>query len=1109
MIMQGGQDSQRPAGTEAATVKGAAPRRQVSSDGVSGASPPAGRGLPIADLCIRRPVFAIMINLFLVVLGWFSFHSIGIDQTPNIELPIVTVTTTLRGASPEEVETSVTKPLEEIINTVQGIDELNSVSREGVSSITVVFLLERNRDVAAQDVRDKVNTILSRLPEGTDAPIIDKFDIDATPVLGISISAPRDPREVTFITDKRIKQNLETVTDVGSINMVGSRTRAVQVELDMEALRARGLTVSDVQSALQQQNVEVPGGRVDQGSREMVVRTLGRMKEVKDFNTLIVANVGGQPIRLQDVARVSDSLEEPRSLARLNGESTVTLMVRKQSGSNTVKVIHAVKERLEELRGIIPPDFRTTIVRDQSVFIERSLHEISMHLMLGAVLVALTVFFFMHDWRGTVIASIAIPSSLIATFVLMRMMNFTLNNFTMLGLVFAVGIVIDDAIVVLENIHRTMEEKGLSGIEAARLGTREIALAVMATTLSLVVIFLPLAFMSGRIGKFFSSYGVTVAFAIMVSLFVSFTLTPMLASRFLRHSTDERLREKKARGGALMRGLGNRYIVLLRWCLAHRWTVWTGAGLCIASLGLLVPLTKFNFLPMDDSSEFEVALQTPEGFSLPRTLELCGQIEARLKTIRIRNQVAISDTLITLGETSGRVGKGEGDVTRASIYCRLPQLGGFWSTLLGRTRGWSQFEVMGQARRILVDYPDIRSGVQFVSGFGGGGRNAELQFNLMGPDLEKLTAYSDQILNQMRSIPGFVDLDTTLSERKPELQVHIDREKASAFGLRVSDIASTVRTFVGGQIVSTFKEDDEQYDVWLRAELGDRNTAEALEQICLRTSASRTPADNAAGATGESQLVPLNNFVQLREARGPNQIERFQRQRKVTVLTNLDRYSLGDAMLAVQGIIKELNLPADYQVVFTGRAKTLVETGQNFLVAFGLAMIFMYMILAAQFEHFVYPISIMLAVPLSLPFALFSMILLREPLNIYAIFGLFMLFGIVKKNGILQIDYTNTLRARGMPRDEAILQANRVRLRPILMTTMMLVASMIPIALGTGPGSGGRASMAKVIIGGQMLCLLLTLLLTPISYASFDDWASAKWFRRKRAPAGEPAPKIA
>ncbi len=1070
--------------------------------------PPATRGLGIADLCISRPVFATMINLFLVVLGWFSFRQIGIDQFPNVELPIVTVTATLRGASPEEMETSVSKPLEEIINTVQGIDELSSTTIEGVSRITIQFFLERNRDIAAQDVRDKVNTILSQLPQGTDTPIIDKFDLDAVPVMSLSVSAPRDLKEITFIVDKQIKQILETVSDVGAVIMNGGRTRAVQVAVDIDRLRARGLTVEDVRTALLQQNLEVPEGRVDQGTRELVVRTLGRMRNVRDFNDLIVASVGTQPIRLADIATVNDSVEEPRSLSRINGVNAVTLVVRKQSGSNTVRVIDAVKAKLKELEPVIPRDFKVNIIRDQSRFIRRSLDEVSFHLLMGAVLVALTVFFFLHDWRGTVIASVAIPASLVATFTLMRAMNYTLNNFTMLGMVFAVGIVIDDAIVVLENIHRTMEEKGWSAASSASHATREIALAVMATTLSLVVIFLPLAFMKGRTGMFFSSYGVTVAFAILVSLFVSFTLTPMLASRFLKHTDDEKVREKKAHGGALLRWLADHYIAVLRWSLHHRWVVVAGAALCVLSLAVLGKLTKFTFLPQDDASEFEIALQTAEGSTLQRTADLCAEIEQRLKAVGIDGQQAITTTLATIGETSGRVGKAEGDVTLATIYCRLPELGGFWSRLFGKSRRWSQFDVMGMARRILADYPDVRASVQLISNISTGGRNSDLSFNLLGPDLDKLSAWADDIIRRLAPNKGIVDVDTTLSNRKPELQVHLDRPKAAAFGLRVTDVANTLHTLVGGDIVGTYKEADDQYDVWLRAEARDRSTQEALGEIMMRAgTGNRFPLSTNTGVS-EASLVQLANFVKLEEARGPNQIDRFQRQRKVTLVGNLaPGYPLADAVQNVKDVVAAMNLPAEYQVVFTGRAKQLVETFQNFLIAFGLAMIFMYMILAAQFEHFVHPVSILLAVPLSLPFALITMIAMHEPLNIYAIFGLFMLFGIVKKNGILQIDYTNTLRARGLDREAAILQANRTRLRPILMTTMMLVASMIPIALGTGPGSGGRASMAKVIIGGQMLCLLLTLLVTPVSYSIFDDWGAAKFsLFRRRAAKREAAP---
>jgi len=1028
-----------------------------------------------------------MMNLFLVVLGWISFRQLGIDQYPNVDIPSVTVTTSLPGASPEEMETTVTKPLEEVINTIEGIDELSSNTTEGITRINVNFLYSRTRDAAAQDVRDKVNSILARLPAGTTPPIISKFDTDASPIMTISVSARRNLKELTLIADKQIKQVLETVPDIGAVGLVGGRTRAIQVAVDIDRLRAYGLTIEDVRFALAQQNIEVPGGRVDQKTRELTLRTLGRVQDVRDFGEIHVGNRGGVPIQLKDLATTRDSVEEPRTLSRLNGENSVSLVVRKQSGSNTVAVIDRVKARIARLQEALPGDIHFDIIRDQSRFINRSLHEVSFHLVLGAILVALTVFMFMHDWRGTLIASVAIPASIVATFALMRAMDYTLNNFTILGLIFAVGIVVDDAIVVVENIHRTIEERGLDSRQAASIATKEIALAVLATTLSLVVIFIPVAFMEGRTGRFFSSYGITVAFAILVSMFVSFTLTPMLASRFLRMAKDERTREKRAHGGRLLRLLSRHYERLLAWSLRRRWAVMIAAAAVTASLWVLVPMSRFNYMPQDDSSEFEVAVEAPEGSSLVHTDALLREIEAKLRAIEIGGIKAVTDTLVTVGETSSQVGKGEGSVTKGSIYCRLPELGGFWSTLLGHTRRWSQTEAMLAARRIVAAYPDWRTSVQRIGSISGGGsRNTEFDFNIVGPDLAKLSELSDAFLMRLRQVPGLVDLDTTLSNRKPELQVRIDRDKANQFGIKVEQIARTLRTTVGGEIVSTWKEADDQFDVWLRADRGQRSTREAVEQIALRGRA----------ADGGELLLPVVNFVSLVEARGPSQIDRYQRQRRVNVGGNLAGIALSDAIRITREVADQLRLPPGYTLAFTGKARSLAETFANFLAAFGLALVFMYMILAAQFENFIHPISILLAVPLSLPFALLTMIALGEPLNIYAIFGMFMLFGVVKKNGILQIDYTNTLRARGMERDAAIIEANRVRLRPILMTTVLLVASMIPIALGTGPGSAGRASMAKIIIGGQMLCLLLSLLVTPVSYAIFDDWSRGKFRRR-------------
>ncbi|OGP21587.1 MAG: RND transporter [Deltaproteobacteria bacterium GWA2_57_13] len=1027
--------------------------------------------MSLADLCIRRPVFATMLILALVVLGLFSYVGLGVDLFPNVDLPTVTVTTTLTGSSVEEMETSVTKPIEEIINTIDGIDELRSVTKEGLSTITIQFVLEKDGEVAAQDVRDKVSTILSRLPVGTDPPVIQKFDIDAAPVMKIAVSGRRNLREVSEIARKRIKEDIETLRGVGAVIMVGQRERAINIHVDPDKLAAYSLPIGQVKRAIQAQNVEIPGGRVDEDRRELVLRTMGRIQRAADFNDLIVGNFQGRPITIRDIGNVENGVVEPRSLSRLDGENAVQLIVRKQSGTNTVEVVDRVKERLRQLQAVLPTDIRTEVIVDQSRFIRRSIEEVKFHLLLGAGLVVLTVLLFMRNWRSTLIASVAIPASIISTFTLMRYMGFTLNNITMLGLVLAVGIVVDDAVVILENIFRHVEEKGESPRDAASKATKEIALAVMATTLSLLVIFVPLAFMAGRVGRFFKSFGITVAFAVAVSLLISFTLTPMLSSRFLKVKHGAR----SSKESRFYSWVDSSYGWILAWSLRHRWAiVLAGVVTVFSTVPFFFGVGK-TFIPNDDQSEFEIIVQTPGSYSLEETDRLFRELEGKIRRLR-----GVTKILTTIGDTTGRVKPGEGDVTTGSIYTRVVDLS---------QRGYSQFDVMADARKIFDDYPDLRVGVQGVASWSGGGtRFSDLEFNLRGPSLVELQNYTDQVIAQMRQIPGFVDIDTTLSVRKPELRTHIDRQKASEFGIQVADIASALQTYVGGEPVSKYKEEDEQFDVWLRAFKDKRDDPRAVLNL------------TAPSKSGE--LVKMANLVDLREELGPSQIDRYNRQRKVTIVSNLlSSLPLGEAVERVQAMVKQLNLPPTYTADFTGRAKVFAETMRNFAIAFALSFIFMYMVLAAQFESFLHPITIMLALPLTLPFALLSLLLLGQPLDIYAMFGLFMLFGIVKKNGILQIDYTNTLRAQGMERDQAILEANHARLRPILMTTAMLVFAMIPIALGEGPGAASRASMAKVIIGGQVLSLLITLLITPVSYSLFDDLGQGRvWSRAGLEP---------
>jgi hydrophobic/amphiphilic exporter-1 (mainly G- bacteria), HAE1 family len=1035
--------------------------------------------LKIWEVCIRQPVFTAMLVSMPVVLGLASYARLGVELFPNVDVPVVTITTTLRGASVEEMETSVTKVIEEAVNTVSGIDELRSTTKEGLSQVIVAFVLEKNGNVAAQEVDAKVRTVLGQLPVGTDSPIIDKVAVDAAPVMTIAVSGRRDPREVTEIAKKKIKEDLETLNGVGSVVLVGGRQRAVHIVLDTDKLlKYENLTVEDVRQALLRENREDPGGRVDRQQSELVLRTLGRVERPEDFARLIVGNRNGQPVRVEDVGRVEDSFEEPRGLSRLwvrcasdddaPGANAVSLIIQKQSGSNTVAVVDAVKARLAKILPTLPADVRAEVIRDQSRFINNSMEEVKTHLALAAVLVSVSILLFLRDWRTTLIATLSIPTSLVGTFACMYAMGFSINNFTMIGLILAVGIVVDDAVVVHENIFRHMEEYGRGAAEAAASATGEIALAVVATTLSLVVVFAPIAFMGGQVGRFLSCFGYVVGFSVLMSMFVSFTMTPMLCGRFLRLEQGT-----SSKAGFVWRGLEWSYVGMLGWSLRHRAVVVVAALAVLFSTPVLFATVGKDFVPKDDQSEFEVAVTLPAGYSLERADKLFVEVEQRLRRLR-----GVTHTYSIIGDTTGRVAKAQGDVTRGTLYCRMVEL---------RQRKYSQFDVMRDARAVMADYPDLRSGVQEVAAISTEGfKQVDIDLNLNGPDMTRLQTYSEEIAAWMRKRGGYADVDTSLSLRKPELRIRPDRERLSDLGVSLQSVSATANVLVGGEPVSKYKERDEQYDVWLRAEHSCRDDAEAIGRIGV-------PSSKVPGG-----VVRLESLVRLETALGPNAIDRFKRQRQVVISANLQGKDLSGAVEELRGHLKEMNLPPEYGYEFLGNAKLMAESNSNFALGFLLAFIFMYMILAAQFESLVHPISILTALPLTVPFAVLALILLRTSLDIFAMLGLFMLFGIVKKNGILQIDYTNQLRAKGMDRDRAILEANRARLRPILMTTVMLVAAMIPMALGSGPGAGTRSSMAKVILGGQALSLILTLLVTPVAYSLFDGAGAWLGQRRKR-----------
>ena len=1030
--------------------------------------------MTLSELCVRRPVLATMMVSACVAIGALSFGDLGVDQYPDVEIPTATVTTRLPGSSPEVVETQVTQVIEDAVSSCEGIDEIRSSSLEGVSVVTVSFLFSRDRDQAIQDVRDKIQTALARLPDGTDPPIVTRFDVTAIPVMTLVVSSERELRETTEIAEQQIVEALEGAPGVAQISVLGGRRRAFTVELSADALAEHGLAPGEVEAAIRAQNVELPGGRIGDAAREEGVRVLSQVRSAAELGAIVIAErPGTTPLRLADVARVEDGEAEARSLSRLDGVPAVALTVQKQSGTNTVEVVDAVLARLDELRPALSSDVRIDVVRDQSRFVRRSIHEVELHLVLGALLASLAVLLFMGSLRSTVIAAISIPASIITTFAILRALDYTLNNFTLLALTLSVGVVIDDAIVVLENVHRHVDE-GKSPFRAAIEGTKEITLAVMATTLSLVIIFVPTAFMDGRVGRFWRSFGVTTSFAILVSLFVALTLTPMLCALWLKPHDASAKRNPIARGvDRLNEWLERLYGRLVAWSLRWRWLVVIVSVLVIASIVPLSSAVGRDFTPQDDTSDFAVVLTTPEGSTLEASAQIAAEVEARLRQIR-----GVERIFTSIGSQ-----RGGDDVTDVQMYITIVDL---------EQRDYPLTETMSEARRALRAFADLRPSVQSVGGLGGAARGATLTFSLRGPELSELDRLTTQLIERMRATEGFVDVDTQAAVRKPEVQVRIDRERAADLGVRASEVAGTLRTLTGGTPVSVIRDGDEQYDVWLRLSPEDRESAAALASLPVR------------GASGPLRLDAIASFER---ARGPAQIDRLERSRQIEIGTNLDGLGLGDAMAEVTRLSGELDMGAGYSIVFGGRARSLDEALRNLMSALLLSFLFMYMVLAAQFESFLHPVTILLSLPLSLPFAMLSLLMLNDSLNIYSTFGTFMLFGIVKKNGILQVDYTNTLRARGMGLREAIVEANQKRLRPILMTTLTLIAGMIPIALGQGPGSATRASMARVIIGGQALSLIITLLIVPVAYSIFEDVRVWWQKRRPRPEAAEPAPE--
>ncbi len=1009
----------------------------------------------LSDLSIRRPVLATMMTAAIVVFGIVAYNRVGVDLFPKIDFPIVTVTTALEGADPETVETAITDVIEEAVNTISGIKALRSQSTEGISLVIVEFQLEEDLDVKAQEVRDKVAVARQDLPRDVDAPIIEKMDLDSAPIITVVLSGEAYPiRQLTDYADDVIKERLQSVSGVGGVKILGGRKREVRVWVDPARLESRLLTVQDVVDALEKQNVEIPGGRIETGQREFVVKTQAKIKTVEDFGKVVVAHRGDVDILLSDVARVEDGLEDQRTLAILNGKSAIGLEVRRQSGTNVVAIADKVKEEIAALRTHLPPGMSMLVATDNSEFIRQSVDKVKEDLLAGAVLAVLIVFLFLRSGRSTLVVALVIPTTVIGTFACIYASGFTFNRMTLLAITLSVGILIDDAIVMVENIFRHMEE-GEPPIQAAFHGASQIAFAVVAASLSLLAVFVPVAFMKGMVGQFFFEFGLTMAYVIIISTFIALTLTPMLCSRLLYH---------RERHNALFNflervftAIERIYGVLLRRALAHPLITLSLAVLFTYAGVKVLPYLGKEFMPENDESEFQVSVESPTGSSLDYTRRVLVGLEEI-----IHQYPGVTDTYVSVG------GGAQEKVTEGSIHVKM---------VAKDARDYLQKDLMATLRARFAPIPGIKTSIGPLQRISGGGfRNQLVQFNFRGPSLEKLDQYSQALIADLKKTPGFVDVDSTFEAGKPEVRLSIDRRKASDMGVTIEDLAKVTRDLVGGIDATKFESEGDQYDVRVRALGIFRNQPEALLGLVVRSS--------------KGGLVRFSNLTRIDVGVGPTQIDREARQRQITVLANLEGKDmpLGTAIDTVNRKVAAMRLPGEYTTAFTGMADVMRESFQNILFALVLAIIITYMALAAQFEAYTHPLTVMLTVPLAVLGAFGGLLVTGRSLNIFSMIGLIVLVGIVTKNAILLIDYTNQLRREhGMEKHEALLAACPVRLRPILMTAFSTIAGALPVVLGYGVGAETNSPMGTVIAFGLFFSTFLTLLVVPVVYSLLDS----------------------
>jgi HAE1 family hydrophobic/amphiphilic exporter-1 len=1024
-----------------------------------------------------------MVILGLLVLGYSGFRALPMEFFPDVDFPFVVVTAVYPGASPQTMETEVIKKVEDAVNPVDGVRHITSVCQEGYAYSVIEFILEKDGDIAAQDVREKIALIQSDLPDDVEDVIVQKYDPGAQPVMSLVVTGPRSARELTYYAKETVKKRIESIPGVGSVNLVGGEEREILVELKLEQLEAVNLSIGAVERKLAASSLEIPAGRLESGGRDYTIRTLGKVTSLQEIENIVVKREHGRAIRLRDIAVVKDTTKELESLSRLSGTRSVGLGIIKQSGGNVVAVADRVREKLAELEEILPHDVDIVIVEDNSKFTRDAVDDVIVNMIYGSILATLVIFLFLADIRPTIIAGLAIPIAIISTFAFMDWFGFTLNFMTLLGLSLAVGLLIDDAIVVIENIYRHFA-LGKEGKQAALDAVKEISLPVLAATLSILVVFVPVAYMQGIVGRFFFAFGITVAISVAVSLFVAFWLTPMLSSRWLKGESEvikqgTRNPIYKVTNGwnRLFNSLGNVLPRVLGWSLRHRFlTLIIATGVFAASL-LLIPMLGVEFLPQHDEGQYYVSFKAAPGTTLMATAALVEGVERA-----ITEQKEVTDYYT-------RIGSGSTPRHRGNITVRLKEL---------HERERSSFELVNDLRARLAEYAGLRLSISPQRS--GGGSSAPVEISISGDQEEKLTALLRAVEDSVRTVPGAVEIDNSLGEGKPELQLVLDRERISDLGLNISQLALTVRQLVTGTVPMRFQEGDKEADVRLRLRESDRDDVSDLARILI-------PSKKEIPGIEDFQ-VPLSYVADFVQTSAVTEINRFDRQRTVKVLANNAGRFAGDVRADAFAKASLIPVPPGYRIYATGKAEMQAESFQYITEALFLSVLFIYLVLASQFNSYKDPFTIMLSLPLSLIGAFLGLMVFGSSLSIISFIGIVMLMGLVTKNAILLIDFAKQEMAAGTPRTEALLKAGMIRLRPILMTSLSLIFGLMPLAFALGPGAELRAGIARAVIGGMLSSTILTLVVVPVVFAVADD--STKFLgrifgRRKRVKSTETA----